>query len=143
MNAQALCMFGYDRGELIGKTVETLLPQRLRYSHQGLRSSYMKEPYARSRAVGMELLASRKYGTEFPAEISLGPLVTREGVLVSSTIVDITGRKKMEQQLRLSQRMEAIGKLAGGVADDFTTLVTVMFGCGDGLLWINSTDDRT
>jgi len=134
MNAQALCMFGYDRGELIGKTVETLLPERLRYSHQGLRSSYMKEPHARPMGVGMELLASRKDGTEFPAEISLGPLVTREGVLVSSTIVDITGRKKMEQQLRLSQRMEAIGKLSGGVAHDFNNLLTVILGSADVLL---------
>src|SRR5437899_3191738 len=131
MNAQALCMFGYDRGELIGKTVETLLPERLRHAHQGHRSGYMKDPHARSMGVGMELLASRKDGTEFPVEISLGPLVTREGVLVSSTIVDITGRKKLEEQLRLSQRMEAIGKLAGGVAHDFNNLLAVILGCSD------------
>ena len=131
MNAQALCMFGYDCGELIGKTIETLLPERLRYAHQGHRSGYMNDPHARSMGVGMELLASRKDGTEFPVEISLGPLVTREGVLVSSTIVDITGRKKMEEQLRLSQRMEAIGKLAGGVAHDFNNLLAVILGCSD------------
>jgi len=140
MNAQALRMFGYDRGELIGKTVETLLPERLWHSHQGHRSGYMKEPHARPMGMGMELLASRKDGTEFPVEISLGPLVTREGVLVSSTIVDITGRKKMEGQLRHSQRMEAIGKLAGGVAHDFNNLLTVIIGCADVVLETLSPD---
>ena len=134
MNAQALRMFGYRRGELIGKTVETLLPERLRHSHQGHRSGYMKEPHSRPMGVGMELLANRKDGTEFPVEVSLGPLVTREGVLVSSTIVDITLRKQMEQQFRLSQRMEAIGKLAGGVAHDFNNLLTVILGAADVLL---------
>jgi PAS domain S-box-containing protein len=133
-------MFGYDPGELIGKTVETLLPERFRHSHQGHRSGYMKEPHARPMGVGMELLASRKDRTEFPVEISLGPLVTREGVLVSSTIVDITARKQMEQQLRLSQRMEAIGKLAGGVAHDFNNLLTVILGAADVLLETHPSD---
>jgi len=134
VNAQALQMFGYDRGELIGEAIETLLPERLRSSHQGHRSGYMKEPHVRPMGVGMELPARRKDGTEFPAEISLGPLVTKEGVLVSSTIVDITGRKKMEGQLRQSQRMEAIGKLAGGVAHDFNNLLAVILGSADVVL---------
>jgi len=134
VNAQALQMFGYDRGELIGEAIEILLPERLRSSHQGHRSGYTKEPRVRPMGVGMELPARRKDGTEFPAEISLGPLVTKEGVLVSSAIVDITGRKKMEGQLRQSQRMEAIGKLAGGVAHDFNNLLAVILGSADVVL---------
>ena len=134
VNAQALQSFGYGREELLGQSVETLLPERLRQAHQEHRSGYMKSPHARPMGVGVELFARRKDGTQFPVEISLGPLVTKEGVLVSSTIVDITERKKMEQQLRLSQRMEAIGKLAGGVAHDFNNLLAVILGCSDVLV---------
>lgn len=134
LNAQALRMFGYERGELIGKTVDTLLPERLRGPHQDHRSGYMRKPHARPMGSGMELFACRKDGAEFPVEIALGPLVTREGVLVSSTIVDITARKNMEHQLRLSQRMEAVGKLAGGVAHDFNNLLTVILSSADVVL---------
>jgi two-component system, cell cycle sensor histidine kinase and response regulator CckA len=130
-NAEMLRMFGYEKEELIGETIEILLPERFRCSHKLHRSGYMQEPQSRPMGVGMELLATRKDGTEFTVEVSLGPLLTREGALVSSTIVDITARKQMEQQLRLSQRMEAIGKLAGGVAHDFNNLLTVILGSAD------------
>ena len=134
VNAQVLRVFGYQRPELIGRTIEMLLPERLRHAHPAHRLGYMKEPHSRPLGVGMDLFACRKDGTEFPVEISLGPLVTKHEVLVVSTIVDITERKKMEQHLRLSQRMEAIGKLAGGVAHDFNNLLAVILGCSDVLV---------
>jgi PAS domain S-box-containing protein len=134
VNAQALRMFGYQREELVGQTVEKLLPERIQESHEGHRAKYTRDPYARPMGLGMELFARRKDGTEFPVEISLGPLATKEGTLVLATIVDITARKKMEEQLRLSQRLEAIGKLAGGVAHDFNNLLAVIMGCADVIL---------
>ena len=131
VNAQALRIFGYDRRELMGATIEMLLPEAARCAHQGHRSGYMRDPHARPMGVGMELFARRKDGTEFPVEISLGPLTSKEGVLVSSVIVDISERKKMEQQLRMAQRMEAVGSLAGGVAHDFNNLLAVIIGSTD------------
>jgi PAS domain S-box-containing protein len=131
MNAQALRMFGYEREELMGQSVEVLLPERLRMAHEGHRSGYVRDPHARPIGVGMELFARRKDGTEFPVEISLGPLETKDETLISSFIVDISTRKKMEKQIRLSQRIEAIGKLAGGVAHDFNNLLAVILGSAD------------
>jgi PAS domain S-box-containing protein len=131
LNESSLRMFGYSREELLGQTVETLVPDRLRNSHRGHRAGYNKEPHARPMGQGMELLARRKDGTEFPVEVSLGPLANQHGTLVSATIVDITERKKIEQQLRLAQRMEAIGQLAGGIAHDFNNLLAVIMGSAD------------
>ncbi|HLW81450.1 MAG TPA: response regulator [Candidatus Acidoferrales bacterium] len=130
-NAHTLLLFGYKREELIGQTLEKLLPEHLQAAHQRHRSRYMNNPQARPMGLGMELLARRQDRTQFPVEISLGPLVTEQGSLVSATIVDITARKKLEEQLHIAQRMEAIGKLAGAVAHDFNNLLGVILGCSE------------
>src|SRR5690348_13318969 len=130
LNAATLRMFGYTRLELIGQPVEKLLPERFRRSHTEHRSGYHSHPHARPLGIGMELVACRKDGTEFPVEVSLGPLTTNDGLSVT-TIVDISERKKIERQLRLAQRMEAIGQLAGGIAHDFNNLLALIIGCAD------------
>ena len=131
LNESSLRMFGYSREELLGQAIETLLPERLRNSHLGHRAGYIQHPHARPMGLGMELFARRKDGTEFPVEVSLGPLATKDGMLVTGTVIDITERKKIEQQLRLAQRMEAIGQLAGGIAHDFNNLLAVIMGSAD------------
>src|SRR5260370_1829417 len=86
-NAQALRMFSYGREELIGETIETLLPERLRHSHRSHHSGFINNLQARPMGLGMARSARRKHGTECTEEIGLGPMVTKQGVRVSTTIV--------------------------------------------------------
>ena len=100
VNGQAEKVFRYERGELLGKAVEILLPERLRGGHVGHRSNFFSHPRARSMGAGLELYGLRKDGTEIPVEISLSPFESEEGTLVMSAIRDITDRKKAEQKFR-------------------------------------------
>jgi PAS domain S-box-containing protein len=100
VNAQTERLFGYPRNELIGKPVEHLIPTRFRGEHPGHRLHYALEPRPRSMGSGLKLHALRRDGTEFPVEISLGPIVTEVGTLVSCTISDVTDRQRTETALR-------------------------------------------
>jgi len=99
VNGQAEKLFGYSRGELAQKPVEMLLPPRFRASHAAHRSGFFREPNTRAMGSGLELYAVRKDGSEFPVEISLSPIETDEGLMVSSSIRDVTERKKTEAAL--------------------------------------------
>ena len=101
VNVQAERVFGYSRAELIGQSLEVLLPQRLRAQHPGLRSAFFKDPQSRPMGMGRDLYARRKDGSEFPVEIGLNPIETEEGTMVLSAIVDISERKRSEERFRL------------------------------------------
>jgi PAS domain S-box-containing protein len=98
VNAQTEKLFGYTRGELIGKPVEDLVPERFHGQHSGHREAYAQSPRPRSMGAGLALFGRRKDGSEFPVEISLSPLETAEGTLISSAIRDVTERKKLEAE---------------------------------------------
>ena len=103
INTQTEKMFGYSRDELLGHSVETLVPQHFRHDHAGQRDGFFATPRARSMDAGLEQAGLRKDGTEFPAEISLSPLKTDDGMLVYAAIRDITARRVVEQELRRSR----------------------------------------
>ena len=100
VNNQTEKIFGYHPAELIGKPVEILIPAHLSERHQHHRDGYMANPHARPMGSGLNLNGRRKDGSEFPADVTLGPLHTREGPLVLSIVRDITERKQAEEEIR-------------------------------------------
>jgi PAS domain S-box-containing protein len=99
VNGHAEALFGYERGELRGMTMELLLPERFRGAHVSHRAGYFDRPTTRTMGVGPVLYGLRKNGSEFPVDISLSPLALDESALVMSAIRDSTERKRIEQTL--------------------------------------------
>jgi diguanylate cyclase (GGDEF)-like protein/PAS domain S-box-containing protein len=100
MNAQAERMFGHERRDLIGQPITDLIPERFRGRHRQHQKGYMRDARTRPMGGNLELYGVRRDGSEFPVEISLSPLGTDEGLLISAAIRDITERKRSEARLR-------------------------------------------
>jgi PAS domain S-box-containing protein len=98
-NAQTDKMFGYQREDLIGREVEILIPPRLRGAHEGHRTGFFAHPGARRMGAGLELWGLRCNGTVFPVDVSLSPLRTGQGVMVSAAIRDITQQLALQAEL--------------------------------------------
>lgn len=93
-------LFGYDRGELLGRSVDLLLPEALRDLHRSRRESFAEEPRTRAMGAGLELLGRRRDGSEFPVEISLSPVVGAGPTAVIATVRDMTDRLVIEMENR-------------------------------------------
>jgi PAS domain S-box-containing protein len=126
-------LFGYSREELIGKSVEILVPERFRAGHPAHRAGFFAAPQSRPMGAGRELFARRKDGTEFPVEIGLNPIETNEGMLVLTAIVDITERKRSESELRRNReelahltRITTLGELATSLAHEVNQPLTAI-----------------
>ncbi len=100
VNSQTEKMFGYQRSEILEQPVEILIPESYHEKHSTHRSLFFDKPQLRPMGVGLKLRGVRRDGSEFPVEISLSPLQTEEGILVTAAIRDITERKRAEEKIR-------------------------------------------
>src|SRR5438093_8619604 len=124
-NATATTVFGYSLTALIGRHIETLIPERFRDRHVGDRKGFLSEPSSRAMGAGRDLFGRRKDGSEFPVEVGLNPIRTAEGLFVLASVIDITARKQaeLENQLRNMElarvgRVAAMGELAASLAHE-------------------------
>jgi protein-histidine pros-kinase len=152
VNAQTEKMFGYDRSEMVGQSVDLLVPLRYRGAHPGFRGAYTDNPRVRAMGAGLELYALRKDGTEFPVEISLSPLASDEGVTISAAIRDVTDRRRAEEALALAfarekeaaQRLREVDRLRNDflstVSHELRTPLTAIKGFSE---WLSESWETT
>jgi len=133
VNAQAEAVFGYTRAELVGQSIERLVPERHRVLHPGNRQAYTAEPITRAMGVGRELCGRRKDGSEVPVEIGLNPIRLSDELFVLASIVDITERKRAEREglrqrseLAHLSRVTMLGELSGSMAHELNQPLTAI-----------------
>jgi PAS domain S-box-containing protein len=131
VNARAENLFGYKRDQLIGQPIEILVPERFRAAHEAYRAQFLAAPIARAMGSGGELFARRKDGSEFPVEIGISPIRSKEGNLVLAVIMDISARKQAEaeakryhEELAHFSRIQILGEMAASLAHELNQPLT-------------------
>lgn len=108
VNAQFEKIFGYTQQEIVGKSMEILVPERYRKNHRKLVQNFFDSPRVRAMGADFEIYACRKDGSEFPTDISLSPLQTDEELLVTAAVRDISKRKEAEEQIELNYYVQKV-----------------------------------
>jgi PAS domain S-box-containing protein len=142
INARTEILFGYAREQMLGQSVEMLLPARFRNNHADHRRAFIAENRVRAMgAAGVQLYGQRHDGTEFPVEISLSPLEADEGTFVLGAVRDVSARVAMQMQLEESRmqlvssaRLSALGRMAGGIAHEINNPLGIIHAYASNLL---------
>jgi hypothetical protein len=130
-NVHCEAVLGYRPDELVGTSVDMLIPEEQRVTHASQHRAYFAaEPRVRPMGGDLELRALHHNGYCIPVEISLAPVLAADGAaeMAVAVIRDMTERQELEEELRQSHKMVAVGQLAGGIAHDFNNLLTVISG---------------
>lgn len=133
LNSNTEKLFGYTKKELTGKNVEMLMPSRYRNTHHAHRKSFTDNPKTRPMGEHLELFGQSKDGKEIPIEISLSPLETEDGSLVSAAIRDVTNRKLIEKELmeakeKAESAMKVKQQFLANMSHEIRTPMTAIIG---------------
>jgi PAS domain S-box-containing protein len=140
-NPAAERMFGQTRLDVLGKHIDLLMPIDRRAAQIASLNAYTSEPDGPAVRRSLDLVAARADGTEFPVELTVARIRADSRAMLTGFIRDVTERRLLEEQLRQSQKLEAIGRLAGGVAHDFNNILMSIMGAAELLMMQMAPDD--